>query len=108
MTENGSKLDERLRTDIRAALAQHELTNGLELRVGVLNGIAHLAGNAPTNRVRKLAEQIVASVDGIRGVVNRIQAPGAPSPSRTIHLHLPDAEDASITRNRGGVNYADK
>jgi len=56
--------------------------------VGVLNGIAHLAGCAPSTDVWAAAEQVTASIPGVRGIVNRIEAPGAPSPARTVNLNL--------------------
>jgi hypothetical protein len=38
--------------------------------------------------IYQLAAEIAGSVPGIRGVANRIEAPGAPDPSRRIDLHL--------------------
>jgi osmotically-inducible protein OsmY len=83
-----SILDESLRATILAQLAVDERTAQTELRVGVLKGIAHLAGRADTLAARAAAEEIVQSVAGVRGVVNRIETPGAPSPARTINLDL--------------------
>lgn len=48
------------------------------MRVGVLNGIAHLAGVAPSDEIQIAAERLADQVTAIRGVVNRIEAPGAP------------------------------
>lgn len=89
MSETAPTLDDQLRSRIIQTLAQQERTAILDLRVGVLNGIAHLAGRAPSLELWNLTERIVSGVAGVRGVVNRIEAPGAPSPSRTIHLNLP-------------------
>ena len=80
--------DESLRAAILAALADDKLTANAELRVGVLNGIAHLAGRVDTLAERAAAEEIAQRVDGVRGVANRIEAPGAPRPARTINLNL--------------------
>lgn len=82
--------DEDLRTAVLAALAADERTAAAELRLGVLNGIVHLAGAVDTLAKRLAAEQVALSVEGGRGVVNRIEAPGAPNPARTIHLNLRD------------------
>jgi hypothetical protein len=81
--------DEKLRDAILACLARDDRTAFADLRVGVLNGIAHLAGKVALPEIRDAAEEIAEQVRGVRGVVNRIEAPGAPSPSRTIHLDLP-------------------
>lgn len=80
--------DENLREVILAVFAADSRTAFTGLRVGVLNGIAHLAGEVDSMANRDAAEQLAKQVGGIRGVVNRIEAPGAPSPSRTINLDL--------------------
>ncbi|HNT54168.1 MAG TPA: BON domain-containing protein [Anaerolineaceae bacterium] len=80
--------DESLRAVILAGLATDHQTAGVDLRVGVLNGIAHLAGKVDSLIIRTTAERLARQVSGIRGVVNRIEAPGAPSPARPIHLDL--------------------
>ena len=80
--------DESLRTAILAELSADARTAKAELRVGVLNGIAHLAGRVDTLAERAAAEEIAQHIDGVRGVVNRIEAPGAPSPARVVNLNL--------------------
>lgn len=90
MQNSPSIPDESLRAAILAKLAVDERTASVELHVGVLNGIAHLAGRVDTLVERAAAEEIVQRVDGVRGVVNRIEAPGAPSPARTVNLDLSD------------------
>lgn len=78
--------DEELRTAILAALAANARTASADLRVGVLNSIAHLAGTTASLKIRETAEELAKNVSGLRGVVNRIEAPGAPSPARRIDL----------------------
>lgn len=78
--------DEKLRAEILAKFATDDRTAYASLRVGVLNGIAHLAGVVSSIETRIRAAELAEDVPGIRGVVNRIEAPGAPPPSRTIHL----------------------
>ena len=80
--------DDLLRSDVLHTLADDTRTAALELRVGVLNAVVHLGGAAPSLDQWRLAESIVASVVGVRGVVNRIEAPGAPSPMRTIDIPM--------------------
>jgi len=81
-------MDERLRDSVLQALAADARTASLNLRVGVLGGIVHLGGSAPSDDDWVWAEMVSARVPGVRGVVNRIEAPGAPSPARAIHLDL--------------------
>jgi osmotically-inducible protein OsmY len=80
--------DETLRRAILAAFAADNRIAADNLRVGVLNSIAHLAGNVDDLSKRDLAEALAQQVPGIRGVVNRIDCPGAPSPARTVNLDL--------------------
>jgi osmotically-inducible protein OsmY len=78
--------DESLRAAILALFAADSRTAPADLHVGVLNGIAHLAGAVDSLEVRAEAEVLAKYVHGVRGVVNRIEAPGAPKPSRRIDL----------------------
>lgn len=85
-------------TELRAALifrlAQDERLAHTELRAGVLNGIVHLAGQVGSLSAWQYAADVAAGIPGVRGVVNRIEAPGAPSPTRIIHINpLEDAHD---------------
>ncbi len=80
--------DEKLRTAILSRFAMDERIAQANLRVGVLNGIVHLAGAVTSNEIRILAAELAEAEPGVLGVVNRIEAPGAPSPARTINLKL--------------------
>jgi hypothetical protein len=93
--------DESLRAAILAALAADERTANAELRVGVLNGVAHLAGTANSLLGRAAAEELAGGIPGVRGVVNRIETPGAPSPAREINLDLKN----NTHRGRKSDNY---
>mgnify|MGYP003752915175 FL=1 len=78
--------DESLRVSVLTTLATDSRVACADLRVGVLNGIAHLAGTVETLAQRNAAEDLAGHTPGVRGVVNRIQAPGAPSPARSVDL----------------------
>ena len=82
--------DECLRWAILAVFFADSRIAFAGLRVGALNGIAHLAGKTDSLEVREAAERLAKNVRGVRGVVNRIEAPGAPSPARTVNLTLQD------------------
>lgn len=82
--------DESLRSAILAEFSVDKRFAKANLRVGVLNGIAHLVGQVDTLGERTAAEEIARQVKGVRGVVNRIAAPGAPSPAREINLDFKD------------------
>jgi osmotically-inducible protein OsmY len=87
-TPSISTLDKKLRTAILARFASDDRTAYANLRVGVLNGIVHLAGVVMSIETRILAAELAEETEGVRGVVNRIEAPGAPSPARIVNLNL--------------------
>jgi osmotically-inducible protein OsmY len=80
--------DETLRASILSRFAADDRTAHASLRVGVLNGIAHLAGVVTTIETRRAAEELAQQVPGVHGVVNRVEAPGAPSPARIVNLNF--------------------
>jgi osmotically-inducible protein OsmY len=95
MQPNQSIPDESLRAAVLASLAADSRTADAALRVGVLNGIVHLAGVVDSLPERAAAEELAMQAPGVRGVVNRIEAPGAPSPAREINLDLNHKESSS-------------
>lgn len=80
--------DTELREKILALFSTNSSQIFANLRVGVMHGIVHLAGYVDTLARRATAEEMVHKIHAVRGVVNRIEAPGAPSPARTIQLNL--------------------
>ena len=88
MTRIDSSLDESLYKTILELFTTNGNAAYVNLRLGVSNGFVHLAGVVASLGMRSAAEDLVANIPGVRGVVNRIQAPGAPSPSRIINLDL--------------------
>ncbi len=92
-----SKIDQDIRDKVYQELCSNQLTFRNTIRIGVLNAVVHLAGEASDletwNKIQRVAEKI----PGVRGVVNRIEAPGAPEPTRRIDLQLKpyQAEDES-------------
>jgi osmotically-inducible protein OsmY len=84
--------DEKLRAAILSRFAADEHTASAALRVGVLNGIAHLAGVVTSLETRIAAAELAQGTPGVLAVVNRIEAPGAPRPDRTIHLDLKNSK----------------
>ena len=81
-------VDKRLRAAVLLALGRDSDLMSLDLRVGVLNAIVHLCGSAPTPALWERAGRVAGDVPGVRAVVNRICAPGALHPTRTVHLNL--------------------
>jgi hypothetical protein len=98
--EQQQSADKELRFTVLQALATETRIAHLNLRVGVVNGIVHLTGQVPSEEIWNLAEHLVAGFPGVRGVVNRIEAPGAPSPGRTVSLQLSPTKDQDPSLNR--------
>jgi len=88
MQPNHKTSDEYLRKEILTAFATDKRIASANLRVGVLNAIAHLAGAVDSLAKRDAAEMCARTVVGIRGVVNRIESPDAPNPARTVNLNF--------------------
>lgn len=88
--------DANLREIIFTIFASDSRFSSSDLRVGVLNGIVHLAGKVNTMADRDAVEQLARQVSGIRGVVNRIDTLGAPSPSRIIDLDFINEKERRI------------
>lgn len=83
-----SEVDEYLRLEILHVFSLDHRVRLDDLRVGVLNSIVHLAGKVDSLMMRNALEIMAKQVQGVRGVVNRIEAPGSPSPGRKINLNL--------------------
>ena len=84
--------DNELRTAILERFASDKRTAPANLRVGVLNNIVHLAGSVPSLEIWIVAAELADEIPGVRGVVNRVKAPNAPAPGRTIHLDFLEAK----------------
>jgi osmotically-inducible protein OsmY len=82
------KLRQAVLDALKKGLSGKEQLGELEIRVGVLKGVVHLGGSVKSLAAWDKAQEIAAKVPGIRGVVNRIEALGAPAPSRIINLDL--------------------
>ena len=80
--------DEMLRAAVLFVLSANGFNTAADLHVGAVNGIVHLAGSVDSLAIRTAAEELARSVPGVRGVVNRIDAPDAPNPTRIINLNL--------------------
>jgi len=92
-----SQTDKQIRHEVCRVLKADKRISSYDLRVGVLNEIVHLAGELPTLDLWELVGEIASEIPGVRGVVNRIESPGAPEPARTVHLRLKRKEGSSET-----------
>jgi osmotically-inducible protein OsmY len=73
---------------VKLGLATDKDMASLGVWVGVLQAVVYLTGRAPSRRLWQQAQDVAAGVAGVRGVVNRIEPPGAPRPARTVSIPL--------------------
>lgn len=95
-----SQADKQIRNEVCRALKADKRVAPYDLRVGVLNEVVHLAGELPSTDLWVLVGEIASGIPHVRGVVNRIEAPGAPEPARTIHLELMGKEGSRETNHQ--------
>ena len=88
MKSANNNSDIKLRAQVIETICANQQFNQLDIRVGVNKGIVHLGGSAPSIECRQIIEDCVRKISRVRAVVNRIDAPGAPSPSRTVELNI--------------------
>jgi hypothetical protein len=100
-------VDEKLRAAILSRFAADERTSYFNLRVGVLNRIAHLAGVVTSIEIRIVAAELAQDTPGVLAVVNRIEALDAPSPSQTINLDLLPMTNIKIKKGVSHTNRKD-
>jgi hypothetical protein len=92
--------DLALRDAVLKTFTEDHALRDFKLRVGVSNGYAHLGGSLPSIEMRTRAAQLCLRVQGVRAVVNRITAPGAPNPARAAQLEMYDTNAYPYTRER--------
>lgn len=65
--------DERIREDINERLTQHGRLNARDIQVDVNNGEATITGTVESRQAKRMAEDIVESVTGIKDVNNQLR-----------------------------------
>ena len=70
---NYRRSDERIREDVSDVLTRHGEIDASEIEVTVENGEVTLAGTVDSRRTKRLAEDVVEPVRGVRDVHNRLR-----------------------------------
>lgn len=68
--------DDKITREVAGALGKIEHMYGVKFFTGARNGVVILDGEVGSAAVRFLAEKSAASIPGVRGVINSVQAPG--------------------------------
>lgn len=73
--KNWTRSDARIHEDVCERLAAHPYVDASEIEVAVEGGEVTLSGTAPDRRMKRLAEDLVEGVRGVRDVHNRVRVP---------------------------------
>lgn len=87
--------DASLQADVYVALLEKLGRDGLPIDVSVSNGRVILTGNVGQRSTQELAEEVVLSVPGVRGVDNRVTAPSG-SAAQTAPGQAADHMDLEV------------
>lgn len=72
--KNYRRSDERILDDVCQALERHPAIDASEIEVSCRNGEITLAGSVDTRRTRRLAEEVIEDLPGVRDVHNQLRA----------------------------------
>jgi hyperosmotically inducible protein len=64
--------DSMITAKVKSALLADATVKGLQINVDTVGGTVTLTGTAASNTERTQAERVATSIEGVRGVVNRI------------------------------------
>ncbi len=74
-----SRSDERIREDACEALTQHPAIDASDVEVAVVNGEITLTGTVNDRSMKRLAEETVEYVIGVKDVVNQLRLKDQPA-----------------------------
>jgi hypothetical protein len=75
--KNWKRADERIREDINERLTEHSHIDATEIDVQVKNGEVTLSGSVEDRRVKRMVEDLVEGVSGVRDVHNQLRVGAA-------------------------------
>lgn len=87
--------DASVEADVHVALLEKLGRDGLPIDVSVTNGRVMLTGNVGQRSTQELAEEVVLSVPGVKGVDNRVTAPSG-SAAQTAPGQAADHVDLEV------------
>lgn len=74
-----TRSDDRVREEVSDALEQDHWIDASEIEVNVKDGIVTLSGQVGTRKMKRLAEDCVSDLRGVKDVINTIQVQGMTS-----------------------------
>lgn len=93
--KNYRRSDERIREDVGDALERHPDIDASDIELQVTDGVVVLSGTVEDRRTKRLAEDVVDAIPGVRDVDNQL---------RISHGRLDEVlEDFSATGNTVGA-----
>jgi hypothetical protein len=73
--------DERIREQVCESLEQHPDIDATEVEVTVAAGVVTLQGEVADRRAKRMSEDLVESLPGVKDVHNQLRIPGSPTRS---------------------------
>lgn len=95
--KNYRRSDDRIREDACEALERHPQIDASEIEVEVKDGVVTLRGHVEERRLKRLAEDSIESVSGVRDVRNELQVDQTLFQQARSALFGPTAESESAT-----------
>jgi osmotically-inducible protein OsmY len=80
---NYKRLDDRIEDDINERLTVYGLVDATDIEVTVQNGEVTLRGTVDNRQAKRIAEDIVDAVYGVKDISNQIKVVQRPEPSES-------------------------
>jgi osmotically-inducible protein OsmY len=93
--------DERIREDVCDLLTRHGDIDASQMEVDVHNGVVNLRGMADSGRVRRLTEEVVEEISGVRDVRNDLRVTQRTGYAETMPFDQQPDRDRSGTARAG-------
>jgi osmotically-inducible protein OsmY len=101
-----TRSDDRVREEVSDALEQDHWIDASEIEVDVKDGIVTLSGHVDSRKMKRLAEDCVSDLRGVKDVINTIQVQGMTSTqsSRTASAHGSTSDSARSDGSAAAAN----
>ena len=99
--------DERIREDVCDLLTQHGDIDASQMEVDVHNGVVTLRGMADSGRVRRLTEEVVEEISGVRDVRNDLRVNQRTGYAETMPSDQHQSERDRSETSRAGMSQSE-
>jgi hypothetical protein len=78
--KNWQRSDDRIKEDVNERLTEHPQIDATEIDIQVRNGEVTVSGSVEDRRIKRMVEDLVEGVSGVKEVHNQLRANGASQP----------------------------